>query len=129
MNDSLFVSGFKRVSDLNGERQEDVGFYGAIADAVLQRHPIEMLHDNERPPVLRSDLVDRADVRVVQRGGSLSFAFKAAESLRVLGGILPEEIECEKGFQKGGFGLVGDPHPAASELLDDAIVGNGLPDH
>jgi hypothetical protein len=32
-------------------------------------------------------------------------------------------------MQASVFGFVNHAHPAASELLDDPVVGNGLADH
>ena len=40
---------------------------GRAADALLQRRPVEELHDEERAAVLLADIVDRADVGVIQR--------------------------------------------------------------
>jgi hypothetical protein len=67
VNNSLGMSGIERVGDLDREREEQVRFHRTIADAVFQRHAVEKLHDDEGFPVVLADLVNRADVRVIQR--------------------------------------------------------------
>jgi hypothetical protein len=54
-------------------------------DAVLQRHAVQELHDDERLTILLSDLMNRADVRMVERGRCTRLAAEAFERLCVLG--------------------------------------------
>ena len=75
------------------------------------------------------NFVDRADVRMIQRGGGLGFALKAAESLRVFGYVVGQELESDKATEFDVLSLVDHTHAAAAELLDDAVVRDGLADH
>ena len=79
MNDPRRMRRIERVGDLNGKRQEQIGFKWTSGDAVLQHHAIQKLHGDERLPILLADVIDRADIGVVQRGRSLGFALKAGE--------------------------------------------------
>ena len=79
--------------------------------------------------VLIVNFVDRADVRMVQGGGSLGFALEAAESLRVLGDFIGQELQGDKAAELHVLGFVDHTHPAATQLLDDAVVRDGLADH
>ena len=54
---------------------------------------------------------------------------KAAECLRVFGYIVRQELESDKAAELHVLGLVDHTHPAAAELLDDAVVRDGLADH
>ena len=47
-------------------RKNQLRFHWAIADAVFQRHAIEIFHDDERLVTVLSDFVNRADVGVIQ---------------------------------------------------------------
>ena len=49
-------------------------------DPMLQRDAFQKFHGDERLPVLFANVVDRADVRMIQRGGGLRFALKACQS-------------------------------------------------
>jgi hypothetical protein len=95
---------------------------------VLQSLPIEILHGDERLPVLVVDFVDGADVRVIQRGGSFGFALKAAQRLRIFRYLHGQEFEGNKPAELDILGLVDDTHAATAEFSNDAVMGNGLAD-
>ncbi len=67
VDDAGGVRRFERVGDLDRERQQLIDLERAPGDAMLQRHPLEELHDEERATVLFADIVDSADVGVIQR--------------------------------------------------------------
>jgi len=67
MNDSFTMSRIQRVGNLNPKRQDVLGVHWPPSDAVLQRHAIEELHDDERSFAVSIDLIDRANVGMVQR--------------------------------------------------------------
>jgi hypothetical protein len=60
---------------------------------------------------------------------ALRFALEAGQSLRIFGNIVGQELEATKAVQLYVLGLVDDAHPAAAQLLDDAVVRDGLSDH
>jgi hypothetical protein len=98
-------------------------------DHVFQGHAVQILHSNEGLPTLLADVIDGADVRMVQSGSSLRFALEAAERLRVFGHVIRQELERDKTVQPRVFTLVDDTHPAAAQLFDDAVVRDSLVDH
>jgi len=94
---------------------------------VLQRDPVQKLPRDERLPVLVVNFVNRADVRMIECGGCLGFALETAECLRVFGYIVGQELESHEAPELQILSLVDNTHPAASQLLDDAVMGNRLP--
>ena len=72
------------------------------------------------------DFVDGADVGMVQGGGSASFAAEAFQRLLILRNFVRQEFQSHEAAEHGVLGLVHHTHPAAAELLDDAVVRNGL---
>ena len=96
---------------------------------MLQRHAVQKFHGDEGLPILLADVVDGADVGMVQRRRGLGFALKAGEGLRVAGNIFRQELQGDEAMQPRVFGFVNHAHPAAAELLDDAVMRNGLADH
>jgi hypothetical protein len=78
--------------------------------------------------VLVVNFVDRADIRMIQCRSSFGFALKAAEDLPVFGYLVGQELEGNKPAKLYILGLIYHAHPAATELLDDAVVRNGLAD-
>ena len=83
----------------------------------------------KRLPFVLADFVDGADVGMVQGGGRTGLAPEALQSLRVLRDLVGKELEGDKATERGVLGLVNHAHPAAAELLDDAVVRDGLADH
>ena len=59
---------------------------------MFQSDAAERLHGDERLSLLLADVVNRADVWVVQRGGSLRFTLESAEGPADLWPLRPEEI-------------------------------------
>src|SRR5215831_746938 len=122
MNYPCFMRRVQGVGDLDGKREDHIRLHRTITDAVLQRHAIEILHGNEGLPVLLSDLVDGADMGVVQCGGSLSFSLEAAESLWVLGDIVGQELQSDSATKVGVLRFVNDTHSPATQFLYDAVM-------
>src|ERR1700692_1054453 len=95
----------------------------------LESLALEQLHRDEMPSAVLSDLVDRADIRVVQSGCGARFALKTIERQRVLFRLRGEEFEGNVTAEVDVLGLVDDPHPPASQLREDTVVRDGLANH
>ena len=96
---------------------------------MLQRHAVEKLHDDEGLIAVLADLVNGADVGVIQRRRRTGFATETLQGLRVHGHIIRQKLQSHEAAEFGVFGLVDHTHAAPAELLDDAVVRNGLADH
>ena len=80
-----------------------------------------------RPPAVNGDLVDlinRANVRVMQRRRGLGRAEEAFLPFVIEEQVIGEELERDAGLQGRAFGLVDHAHAALAELLDDAVVAD-----
>jgi len=53
---------------------------------------------------------------------------KPDKAMRIPGNILRQKLERDETVETRVLRLVNDPHPATTELLDDAVVGDGLPE-
>src|SRR5437899_8124513 len=96
--------------------------------AMLQRQPVQKLHDEERMTVLLPDLMDRTDIGMVQGGSSTGLAAKTFQCLWLLCHIVGQEFESNKATKVGVLGLINDPHTAAAQLLYDPVLRDGLAD-
>src|ERR1700730_8231990 len=79
--------------------------------------------------IVLADLVDRADVGVVQGRSRACFAPEPFERLRVLSDLFGQKLQCDKAAKVGVLSLVDNTHAAATKFLDDAVVGDRLADH
>jgi hypothetical protein len=75
------------------------------------------------------DVVDRADIRVLKRRGSLGLSNKALYRFVVACEVRRKEFECNSALQAGVFGFVDHTHAAFTKLFEDPVVRNGLANH
>ncbi len=129
MDDSLGVGRIERICNLDGQWQQNFQFERPSRNAVLQSHAIQEFHGDERLPVLLADVVNGADVGVIQRRSSLRLTLKPAKRLRIARHFVRQKLQGDETMQPSVFGLIDNTHSAATELLDDAIVRDGLADH
>ena len=66
MNNPRRMRRIERVSDLDRKGQKQIRIKGTSGDPVAQRHAIQKLHRNEGLAFLLTDVIDGADVGVVQ---------------------------------------------------------------
>ncbi len=118
------VSGIQSIGNLNRQTEQNFHLDGLSADKMLQRHAIQVLHGNERLPVVLADVVNGANIRMIQRGSGLRFALETGERLRVACNFLRQEFESHEAMKARVFGFIDDSHSAAAEFFNDAVVGN-----
>ena len=129
MNDARAMGGIERVCDVNSKRQQQIGFKGLAGDAVLQHDAIQKLHGDKCFPILLANVINGADVGMVQSRRSLRLAPKTGEHIWITRNIFGQEFERDKTLQARVFGLVDHAHPSATEFLDNAVVRESLADH
>ena len=76
-----------------------------------------------------AEVVDRAYARMIEGRGGPSFPAEAFQDLRVSRHFVGQELQGDRAAKISVFGLVDDTHAAATQLLDDAVVRDGLADH
>jgi len=94
--------------------------------------PFEQLHHDEVLPVVircLPDVVNGADMRMVERGCGSRFALKTLHRLRVGGEVRREELQGHLSSEPRVFRAVDDAHAAAAKHVQHAIVGDDLADH
>src|SRR5207237_10405108 len=96
---------------------------------VLQRHPIEKFHDDEKAAFLTTNFMDRANIWMVQGRSGTRLATETFERLRVLRQFIWQEFERHEAAELNLLGLEDHAHSAPTDLLDDAVVGDGLTNH
>ncbi len=96
----------------------------AELEALLQVAPLDIAHrDEEEVVVGRPGLVDRDDVRVVDRRGQLRLVQEAITERLVLGEVGGEELERNPPLERQILGQVDDAHAAPAEQRLDPVAG------
>lgn len=91
--------------------------------------PLEQLHDDELLRAVRPDVIDGADVRMIQRGGRARFTAEPFERLGILDELWPKEFQRDPAAETEVLGGVYDAHPACAKLVADPVMGDRLPYH
>ena len=102
---------------------------GRPCDAVFQRRAVEELHHDEGPAVFLANVVDGADVGMIERRGRPGLTPETLKSQRIVGQIIGQELQRHKAAQARVFGLIDDAHTAAAEPFQDAVVRDRSVDH
>src|SRR6516165_5810091 len=89
---------------------------------------VKVLHGDEGLAFRFSDVIDGADVGMVEGGGGLRFSLKAGQGLRVFRDILWQEFQGDVAMQTHVFGLVHHTHSATTEFFENTVMGYGLSD-
>ena len=78
---------------------------------------VEELHHEEVAALVFVDVVNNADVRVVQRGGRARFAAETFERVGIARGVVRQELQRDEAAELGVFSTVDHAHTAATQLL------------
>ena len=76
------------------------------------------------PAVLLANVVQRADVGMIQGRGGSGLAFKTADRIGIGSDLVVQELESDKAAETEILGLIDNPHTPAAELLDNAVMGD-----
>src|SRR5713101_744216 len=75
------------------------------------------------------NLINRTDIGMVQGRCCAGLPAEAFQNLRVLGNVVRQKFQGDETTEHRILGLVDDTHAPAVQLLDDAVVRDGLADH
>ena len=95
---------------------------------MLQRLAFQKLHGDERLAFVLANLVNGADVWVIQRGGGARFSLESLQRLPVFAQRIRQELEGNQAAQFCILSAINHTHPTAPELLENAVVRNRLTD-
>ena len=91
---------------------------------MLQCLALEQLHGDEWAILKLSNVMNRADVWMIERGCSTRFAAESLDGLSVLGDVVRKKFQRNVPAETRVLGFVDDAHSTAAQFFQDAIVGN-----
>ena len=86
-----------------------------VQEVAVERLALQQLHRDERLALLLADLVNRADVRVIERRGRSRLEPEPLGGLWAALQIGGQELQRDTPAKREIFGLVHDAHPARSD--------------
>ena len=117
VHDPLGVGDFQGIGDLDGQLQQFLNFHGLIINVMFQGHALEQFHADEGTPFMLPDIVNRANVGMIQGRSGARFALKALQRGVVLDHIIGKKFQRNVAAQARVFGLIHHSHAAATELF------------
>jgi hypothetical protein len=130
MDDASMVGTRKPTRDLYGDAHGLGCREWSPFEATLQRLAVTVGHREEDPPIGHLlDVVDRANVGVIQRGRRAGLGEQAPLGVQIAHQLRRQEFESDEPAKPKVFGPVDDAHTAGANLVDNAIVGDRLADH
>src|SRR5439155_18142117 len=122
MNNAFAVRSVEGVSNLNRQRQQSLGIQRTPGNLILQRYPVQKLHGDEGLPFAFADVVDSADIGMIQSSGSLRLTLKPAQSLGIASDFFRQQLQRDEAVQARVLRFVHHTHATAAELLKNPIV-------
>ena len=110
MHDAVAVRRVEPVGNVNGNAEQFFGFERPVQDRVPQGRAVKELHRHEGAAVFLADVVNGADVGMVQRRSRLGLAPEARKRLRVAGHVIGKKFEGDEPVKANVLGLVDDAH-------------------
>ena len=129
VNDALGVSRFQRIGNLYSQVEKQIELESLFSNALLERLAFQQLHGDKMPPIDLCDLINSADVGMVQRRSRSGLTLKALQRRRIFFQLTRQEFQRDMAAQAEVFSLVNHTHATAAKLVQDAVVGNGFTDH
>ena len=117
VDDALGVSSVESVGDLNRGIEKEIRLERSARNSVFQSMTVKKLHGDETLALLLPNLVDRANVGMVQGGSGSGLVSEAFQGLRVLRQILGKEFQRDEAPKLGVLGLVDHTHTTAAQHL------------
>src|SRR5262249_21589772 len=129
MNDSLGVHCLQGACDLKSNFRNRLSRHRPIEQALFQRLAVEKLHDDEMLALILIDVVNRANVWMIQCRCGGSLAPKTLQSQGIPGHFRRQKFQSHEPPKLRVFSLVDDPKTALPNDLQDTVMGNGLADY
>src|ERR1041384_1932887 len=93
MNDAGAMRSRKRARRLNRDVEDSAELHRLASQSMAQRLTIDILRGDEIHLVDLLDLVNRDDVGMVERGGSLGFLNEPAHAIAICGDVVRKNLQ------------------------------------
>ena len=92
---------------------------------MLESLALEQLHGDKRSAFKFSNIVNRADVGVIERGCGACFPAESLDRLRVQRNVIRKEFQSNIAAQARVRGFVDHAHSSATQFFQNGVVGDG----
>src|ERR1035438_6287676 len=129
MNNEPVMSGGKALSDLESIVRGVPHGDGTFGQPLAQVFPLEQFRDNVRHRAFETNVVDRKDVGMVQRGCGPRFLLEAPQMVWIITGSRPDQLQRDIAPQPFVARAKYFAHPSGANLFEDPVVPHDLTRH
>ena len=129
MNHAATMCAIKSVCDFCSDTKQMLQRKRAFAQARTQRLAFQIFHDQEADSVLLADIIELADVGVIERRNSAGFALEPLFGVVLVGEMLRKNLDRDRSFKPGVAGAVDFAHAAGTDRRADLVgaeFGSGI---
>jgi hypothetical protein len=129
MDDAVRVRRLDRVGDLGREVHDASLGQRPRLEQVLQRLPLEQFHHQEAASLVLAEVVDGADIGMIERRGGARLPLETLDRGGVIREPRREELERDVASQASVLRPIDNAHSAAAEFVEDPVMRDDGPDH
>ena len=118
-----FMRGVERVRDLRADRDRPLGTGRVLAQELPEISPFDVAHGDEQLPRHLARVIDRNDVRVIDRGSEARLGQEALAKTDLSGELRREDLERDRAIQRQVVRPIHNPHAATTKQRLDPIAG------
>src|SRR5579863_93655 len=121
MRHAFAVGPVQRVGNFDGVQEHLLQRQGTFVQPLRERLAFEILHDEEVGPILLADVVEGADVGMIQAGNRASFALKPLAQLGTAGEMSGRNLNGDDAIEARVAGAIHLAHPARTDGGKDFV--------
>jgi hypothetical protein len=121
MDDTGAMRLVERIGRLNRDRQRLIDGHPAFPQAIRQRLAFEILQHEEIDPVLMPDIVQGADVRMIQGGDGARLALEALAGRGIAADMRGEDLDRNHSIESRVARAIDLPHAAGPKGRYDFV--------
>src|ERR1700722_12230231 len=121
MNYSLAMRFFERFADLNRDAGKFSGRERAALQALGECFAFDVLHDQIIGAVLAANVIEGANIWMVETGYGAGFAFKTLAHFRRIRQMLRQNFQRDGAVEPGVFRTINFAHAARTDGGDDLV--------
>jgi hypothetical protein len=96
---------------------------------MLERFALEQLHDKERLSLVFADVMNGADVGMIDARSAVCFSPESLEGGWIRCQVLRQQLQRYFPAQTNILRAVDDPHASPAKMLNDSIMRNSTAEH
>ena len=121
VRDSFAMCFIQRIRNLDGVLQYLIERQWTFLETLRQRLAFQILHHQEISSVLLADVVEDADVGMIQAGDGARFAVEPLAQSGSIGKVIGKDFDGNDALQAGIPGAVHLAHPARANCREDFV--------